>query len=174
MTLIEKLTIETKDLKKAYLQKTASYSKDEFLRLFELSKLDEYALGETLGFETIQYEGWLTKSFKLIDGVSFWNHKASIKLDKLKNEVRKAKALGMEGFINKDLKLAELNYNESIQKLALRVSSKGLDLENLKMQSSYLDPNMSTIITDGKKSVRAYTIIASGAIQKPHYRYLVK
>ena len=42
------------------------------------------------------------------------------------------------------------------------------------MDSTYLDPNMSTIITDGKKVVRAFTIIASGAIQKPHYRYLVK
>jgi len=49
-----------------------------------------------------------------------------------------------------------------------------LNVDNLQLSTSYLDPNISTKITDGKKTVNAWTIIASGPIQRPHYRYLIK
>ena len=34
--------------------------------------------------------------------------------------------------------------------------------------------NIESIITDGTKTVRAWTIVAEGEIQRPHYRYLIK
>jgi hypothetical protein len=34
--------------------------------------------------------------------------------------------------------------------------------------------NFETTLSDGEKIVRAFTIVASGEIQKPHYRYLIK
>jgi len=34
--------------------------------------------------------------------------------------------------------------------------------------------NIETTLTDGEKMVRAYTIIAEGQVQRPHYRYLIK
>lgn len=37
-----------------------------------------------------------------------------------------------------------------------------------------LGVNIETTITDGVKKVRAFTIVAEGEIQRPHYRYLIK
>jgi hypothetical protein len=34
--------------------------------------------------------------------------------------------------------------------------------------------NIDMTLTDGEKTVKAFTIIAEGQIQRPHYRYLVK
>ena len=70
---------------------------------------------------------------------------------------------------------AELHYNGSIFKLASRLVKKGVIAENIKpIDSVYLDPNLNMEVTDGNVTVKCWTIIASGPIQRPHYRYLVK
>ena len=61
-----------------------------------------------------------------------------------------------------------------LKKLAFRIEQKGLNTDNLKLSSSHVGVNFETAITDGTKTVRAFTIIASGPVQRPHYRYLVK
>ena len=178
MNLIKKLTSETKELKKAYLTKIENWAKNEFKQLNELSKLDQYGLGETLGIEyytkTCRFTGLKVRSFSKINGVSFYNHKVSLKLDRLQNKIRKCINLGETGYIKKEIEAGKKHYNNSIEKLAARIEKKGLNKKSLKLKTSFLDPNINTQITDGKKTVNAYTIIASGPVQKPHYRYLVK
>jgi hypothetical protein len=49
-----------------------------------------------------------------------------------------------------------------------------LIVEKLVVETSHIGVNINTTLTDGEKTVRAFTIIASGEIQRPHYRYLVK
>ena len=66
------------------------------------------------------------------------------------------------------------HYNDSILKLALRIEKKELNQDKLELTTSHVDVNISTTITDGDKTVKAWTIIASGPVQRPHYRYLVK
>lgn len=80
----------------------------------------------------------------------------------------------VEEHIVKSVKNAEIHYEQSIQKLALRVEKKGLDIEKLKTTTSHIGVNIETTLTDGNKVVRACTIIAEGAVQRPHYRYLIK
>lgn len=70
--------------------------------------------------------------------------------------------------------LNEAHYEQSIEKLAFRIAQKGLNQESLTVTTSHIGVNIETTLTDGIKTVRAFTIIASGEIQKPHYRYLVK
>jgi hypothetical protein len=78
-------------------------------------------------------------------------------------------------FVKRTLILAEKKYETGIEKLAGRIVKKGLNADCLKKVSGvYLDPNLNIEISDGQKSVRAWTIIAGGPVQKPHYRYLVK
>ena len=72
------------------------------------------------------------------------------------------------------VKAAQKHYTNSIAKLALRIEKKGLNQEKIEMTTGYVDVNITTTITDGEKVVRAWTIIAGGEVQKPHYRYLVK
>jgi hypothetical protein len=67
-----------------------------------------------------------------------------------------------------------LHYENSIVKLAYRIEKKGLNLDKITVKTSHIGVNINTWITDGEQTVHAYTIIASGEIQRPHYRYLIK
>lgn len=80
----------------------------------------------------------------------------------------------VEMYINQMVKSAENHYEHSIEKLAFRIQKKGLNQDNLKVTTSHIGVNIETTLTDGVKKVNAWTIIAGGAIQRPHYRYLIK
>lgn len=144
-TLAEKLTEQTQELKTAYIHKTIEWSKEEYKRLKDF--VNDYNTNYDSSKEK--------KYYSLPACVVNMNGK-------------------VEDYTEIQVKKAEKHYKNSIEKLALRIAKKGLDESNLKMQTSYLDPNISTTITDGNKTVRAFTIIASGMVQRPHYRYLVK
>ena len=52
--------------------------------------------------------------------------------------------------------------------------NKGLNLTKLKIINAHVGVNFETTFTDGEKTITARTVIASGEIQKPHYRYIIK
>lgn len=81
---------------------------------------------------------------------------------------------GLEKFIGKEVKNAEMHYEDSIVKLADRIEKKELNQEKITVATSHIGVNINTTLTDGEKTVKAFTIIASGPIQRPHYRYLIK
>ena len=175
--LIKELTKQTQPLKEKFIKETTEWAKRDFKKMSKLFGLSTLDIGEKLGYETEIHEnsfGDKQRIFKAIDGINFYNHKASLSLDRKLNEIYSVERLGESGFIDKQVFKAKEHYIESILKLSNRILSKGLDENNLTLTTSYFDPNISTIITDGVKSVKAWTIIASGEIQKPHYRYLVK
>ena len=182
VNLIDVLKKETKTLKVQYIALMKEFSKEEFKKYSDLSNLDQFDLGKTIGFDSymrtrnvcsVLYPKGI-KCFSDIDGLYFWNHKASRKLEALQSKVRNSVKLGEEGYIAKNEILALDHYESSISKLALRIESKGLNKNNLKVSTSHIDVNIETTLTDGIKTVRAFTIIASGEVQKPHYRYLIK
>tara|TARA_R110000851_G_scaffold231888_1_gene384620 strand:- start:197 stop:856 length:660 start_codon:yes stop_codon:yes gene_type:complete len=189
--LVQLLKTETAELKSKFIEKTKIYAQEEFERINKLSKLNQFELGATMGLKSyIRTENVCTKlypngkqEFSPIDCVypdgtpttlNFWNHKVSLKFETLERKVKKVSKMGVDKFIANEIKLAIAHYEDSIIKLAKRIMRKDLDLNNIKMETSAIDVNITTTITDGKKSVCAYTIIASGPIQKPHYRYLIK
>ena len=145
MELLAKLTEQTQELKAAYIQKTIEWSIEEYKRLKDF--VNDYKTNYDVSKEK--------KYYSLPACVVNMNGK-------------------VEDYTEIQVKKAEKHYYNSIEKLALRIAKKGLNESNLKMSTSYLDPNISTTITDGEKTVSAFTIIASGMIQRPHYRYLVK
>jgi len=83
------------------------------------------------------------------------------------------KSLGLDNYIAKELKYAEMHYESSIIKLADRLTKKGINSE-FTIESGRIGQNFEITITHDNTITRAWTIIASGAIQRPHYRYLVK
>jgi hypothetical protein len=194
--LVNQLRAETTELKRKFIEATKHYATTEFKRLSELKHLDEYTLGnQEFGFELEDYVDkrcfgdskprkrfapiksfkWDSEARKYVDCfLSFYRHKDSLKLDKLISLISSTMRMGLDKYVAKQVELAAAHYENSIIKLAQRVMRKNLDLNNIEMQTSVMDVNIETIISDGNKSVRAWTIIASGAIQKPHYRYLVK
>jgi len=180
--LVQQLKGETTELKSKFIQATEKYAKAEFNRLYKLSLLDQLTLGvQEFGFELDNHtdinfygDNKPRKVFAKIDGLHFFNHKASLKLDKLETLISRTMRMGLDKYLAKQIELAVDHYDMSIVKLAQRVVKKDLDLDNVKMNTTVMDVNIETTITDGNKIVRAFTIIASGAVQKPHYRYLVK
>jgi len=81
---------------------------------------------------------------------------------------------GVEKFLEKQVKEALEHYESSILKLSSKIEKKGLNIEKLEVKSGMVGVNFETTLSDGEKIVRAFTIVASGEIQKPHYRYLIK
>lgn len=87
-------------------------------------------------------------------------------------------AKGEEAFIVKAAIEAERHYEYSISKLAARIVSKGIDLNTMEVSTiSRIDTtgNIETLITDANGlKVKAFTILAWGEVNAPHYRYLIK
>jgi hypothetical protein len=74
------------------------------------------------------------------------------------------------------MKNAEAHYSDSLMKLAERINQKGMDMTNFQLTSGYVGINLEMTMTDGVKSVSAWTIWAAqdSELVSPHYRYLVK
>lgn len=171
--LIELLKEQTITLKEQYVEKTIEWAKKDFNRYMEMSKWKEVDWAKYLNVPTkICNPGTSMAFVSFHDG--FYNTKASRTYRRMKDEVYRTKTMGLDKYILKAKLKAEKHYEYSIIKLAERISKKGLNEENLKMITSHIGVNIETTITDGVKTVRAFTIIAEGEIQCPHYRYLVK
>jgi len=145
--LIEILTKETQSLKIQYLQMTEEWAEKEFYYLRQWAI--DYRSGK-FGFD-----------------------EASRKYYKLPSYILNSDGK-VEQHIEEMVKRASEHYTESLLKLADRVSKKGLNYETLKVKTSHIGVNIEIILTDGIKTVKAFTIIAGGSIQRPHYRYLIK
>lgn len=89
-------------------------------------------------------------------------------------QVAKIQKTSLEKYINGAKDVAILHYTSSLQKLATRLGAMDFQWDNLQIGTAKIDQNITTSITDGTKTVRAWTIIAQGDIQKPHYRYFIK
>lgn len=172
-TLIETLKNETKDLKISYLQKVEEWSKKNFDIMCERRRYDSEDWCRVLGVQPeVKNQGTSSEFIGFPKG--FFNTRLSRTYDRMKTEASRISSKGLESYVQGELKKASEHYENSIIKLADRIVKKGLDLDRITLSTSFLDPNISTTITDGSKTVKAFTIIASGEVQRPHYRYLVK
>lgn len=147
VNLIEILTKQTKSLKIQYIEMTKEWAIEEFAILRQWAK--DYQTGK------------------------FRFGEASKKYNRLPYYI--VNPNGKESdHVEKMVKQANKHYNSSIEKLTKRIEKKQLDLDNLRVETAHIGVNIETILTDGNKTVRAFTIIAGGEIQRPHYRYLIK
>ena len=145
--LIEILKKETETLKVQYVEMTEKWAVKEFEYLRQWAK--DYNAGK-FGFGEAS-----KKYYRLPYYIVNSNGKVEQHIEKMVNQ-------------------AIEHYEFSIEKLAARIEKKGLNQENIKTVTSHIGVNIETTLTDGNKTVRAFTIIAEGQIQRPHYRYLIK
>lgn len=83
---------------------------------------------------------------------------------------------GIKKYKDKKVYIAEVHYYGSIRRLVDRLNSKGIiQASDFKIETARVGINIETLIRhkDGK-TTRAWTIVASGEIIAPHFRYLVK
>ena len=146
-TLIEILKKETETLRVQYVAMTEQWAANEFQSLRQWAA--DYHTGK-FGFG-----------------------EASKKYYKLPYHIRNSNGT-VEQHIEVMVKWANEHYEFSILKLAERIEKKGLNQNTLKVTTAHVGVNIETVLTDGEKTVRAFTIIAAGEVQRPHYRYLIK
>lgn len=171
--LEEKLLNLTEEFKNDYLKRVADWAIDQRNQLIKMTSFSQKQWCELLGIESEKkkmYDGTEVYGFPR----GFFNQKISRKYDTMRKNAYKAKALSEEEFVNKEVQKAEAHYLSSIAKMAERIESKGLDVSKLEVEYARLGVNFEAVITDGIKKVRAFTIVASGEVQRPHYRYLIK
>ena len=156
------LKVELEPLRLMFHEKTEHWSTDSFKDMVALSKLSEEELLEKYGQDPVENCGYKSRYIPY----------------EIRNDIQKKKYLvkqGIEAFLKTAHKNAEAHYQNSVIKLASRIDKKGLDASKLTAKTKYskIDLNISTTLTDGSQTLRARTIIASGPIQRPHYRYIV-
>jgi hypothetical protein len=171
--LINILTKETETLKVQYIVKTKEWVRDQFDSIMEKSNWTNLQWCNYFGLTQEIYNEGRPSEFKSFPK-GFYNSKQSREYSNLKDKLRKIIQIGVEEFMLGEEKKAILHYEGSIVKLANRIEKKDLNIDKLIVKTSHIGVNINTTLTDGEKTVNAFTIIASGEIQKPHYRYLVK
>ncbi len=152
---------QTKILKEDYLVETKVWADASFAKIVKFASLTNDELRSKYPAKK-QYDSTRIS----ID------HKILDKHQKAKEVVR----IGFESYLKDELYLAELHYFGSIQKLARRLNQKGIiESKDFTIKTTKIKQNIETLIVDKNgKITKAWTIIASGEIQQPHFRYLVK
>jgi len=167
--LIEKLRTGTETLKDQYFEKTGQYA----LTSFE-AKQKRYARPKEEWENEYKVKTKPSKDYKGETYLSYVYDRNYYKMYDAKDRLRKEIARGYEAYRAKLMKNAADHYEDSLLKLAFRIQDKGLKQESIKVESGHVGVNIETTITDGTNTVRAWTIVAQGEIQRPHYRYLIK
>ena len=149
--LVSLLMEQLQDLKISYIQKTVEWAKGEAKRNIE--RRDDFKKNSRELHAKNRNEYWETE--KWVYQTPAW------KFDPIL-------------FAEKAGPMAAEHFDFSIQKLAMRVLKKGLDEKLVTVSNSSVGVNISATITDGTQTVNAFTIVAHGPIQRPHYRFLTK
>lgn len=168
-TLEKKLFQETQSLKNQFIHKMKEWANNHYDKVLERKNWNEGQWCRFLGIKPV-----IKNNEKESFPSGFYNSFYYKEYDKNKQEIRKLNNMGKEKYVNKSIEKAEEHYENSIYKLANRLRKKGIDENNITIKTSHMGVNIESIISDGKKTIKAYTIVAGGEIQKPHYRYLVK
>lgn len=182
--LIQILAQHTADLKIAYVQQCKDWALEQFISAQTLASKTQEELCVSYGIK-FHFEDSYGSQILVVDGTE-WKLKASktqeqqmnaAKWSGIRARVQKAKDIiyiGQDKWIAKAEKDALEHYESSLSKLAARIEKKGLDISKMNVVHSGMGVNMNITLSDGVKSVKAWTIVAEGEIQRPHYRYLVK
>lgn len=190
-TLVNQLTAQTQELKELYLKATEEFAKKDFVKIekwanasieewyakYEIpTKIEKVHNGVFVPKHMLA--GYIEAGYEMKDSVQpdtkAYSGKALYKMRDKRYATQRIAGEGVDAYVAKQLKLANSHYTDSIAKLAFRIAKKGLNESNLTLTSSRIAMNFETIITDGIQKVKAFTILAWGEINAPHYRYLIK
>lgn len=183
--LIQKLTAGMKDLHDAYIVATKKYAKATFAGMQNrvswtmLQWYEAYGVKTEVGYSKhgvnvpAGTEG--AKEYIDVDSKEY-NGKRLYKMRNKRSDEAQTVNDGFEKYETAEINAAERHFSNSIDKLAYRIREKSLNIEKMKISnnSSIRGNGIDTTITDGTNVVNAWTIIAEGPINRPHYRYLVK
>jgi hypothetical protein len=164
----------TSNLKDAYLTKTAEWATNYHDFCTKKYYQDDEAWCNDLGITPI-----LTRRHSTTERLSFPDEYYNSKRYRneyitLRQKYRLIALTDREKYISKEIKYAERHYESSLDKLTKRILEKDLDITKIKISDESIGININLTISDGIKTIKAWTIVAEGEIQRPHFRYLIK
>jgi hypothetical protein len=178
--LVKQLTEKTQDLKKEFVERTKEWERKKYHQCtVRLQKIKSTMYDENghLSEDFCKHYD-LNYEIKNVNGHNSVSIKYDKKYHKSQDQFRQLKGyveLGEEYNVKVAESMAIRHYENSIHKLSARLGDKGITKEDeVIITSEKIGVNFHCYITSGDVKVHAWTIIAEGPIQKPHYRYLVK
>lgn len=167
-TLTDIIFAQTADLKSRFIIQVKDWATAEFTNIETVAATPRKSYGSFFEHLTREERGnaWATRTADA--------HRAYRSYTNARDAADRIVRNGRESYVAKMEKHAVESYESACGKLAVRIEKKGLKIDALKITRAEIGVNIETTFTDGEQVVRAFTIIASGAVQKPHYRYLVK
>lgn len=175
MNLIETITERTQDLRATYIEQTEVWAKEHFATQTKVNKMTDVDWCKYFNLEPrLANEGTSSEFIALPKG--FYNTRDARTMSNMETQARRIVKLGLEGYVKEERARAERHYKDSVVKLADRLIKKGVPAQanNLNMVTGWVGVNFEVVIHINGIKVKAWTIIASGQVQRPHYRYLVK
>jgi hypothetical protein len=171
--LVAELYKHTAELKKLYIEETKKFADRKYEHCLSREHwttkqwYDEYQLPYK-----ILHEG-TDRAFPSLE--RDYNYKVYSMMLNHQSEVRKILGLGLDKYKANEVKDAERHYEASIEKLSMKLNEKGIvDESEFTVTSGRIGENFECNIHHEHGLTKAWTILASGPIQRPHYRYLVK
>lgn len=159
---------QTADLKERFLVQVNEWANNEFRNIEQATAKPRRSYGSF--FEHLTPEerrnSWATRTADA--------HRAHRSYENARDAAERIVRNGRAAYVAKMEKHAVDSYESACFKLAARIEKKGLNTDAITIKRAEIGVNIETTFTDGVQTVRAFTIIASGDVQKPHYRYLVK
>jgi hypothetical protein len=167
--LAETLRKHTQDLYEAYLTKTKEYAARMYKVATENYSRPLESFFEAYGIVKVESE----KHGRLVWDILPASRGAYTRLQKDRSTWYSIKVQSYEAFEAKEVSHAKDHYENSLLRLAARLTAKGIT-GNFTAVSGRVGLNFEVTITHGETVTRAWTIIAEGPIVRAHYRYLVK
>lgn len=174
-SLMQVLREKTQDLRVKYINQTESWASSRFDSAIKVLGWSEVGWCEFFGLVPRIANKGTSCEFKAMPE-NFYNTRNARIMDSMKSEARRLERMGKAEFIKREKERAERHYEDSLAKLIERLVKKGVskDSRDVKIVSGWVGVNFEVIIEVHEIRVKAWTIIASGPVQRPHYRYLVK
>lgn len=174
--LINLLKSETRSLLDQYINHTAQHANTQFGRFVDRAEwswekwMDTYGVGYTMLPKKGGKEGETESQMNRGE----YNRKPYYQMA---DAIKKERAIidrGLDFYVAKEVEAAKSHYGYVIAKLADRICKKGLNQSAIRVETARIGINLESKITDGEKSVKAWTVYAHGPVNRPHFRYLVK
>ena len=172
INIIKVLKVQTADFKAVYVEKCVNYAHNEYNRQVLILTWSDEQWCEFFGITPRTQTYGTTTRLTFPNG--FYSTPNAKTHHNMVNKARRVRNYRQEDYIMYAKFDAEQHYDASIEKLAHRIVTKGLNFDKLVVTAGWVSVNFNCVITDGDKTVKASTIIAEGPVQRPHYRYLIK
>ncbi len=174
--LIDVLREHTTELKIEFLERTKEWSTKQYQHSLEMNKRTSEEWYIEYGMKFNEKIHSFTKERMVILDMN--DKKTREWYPTMRKEVMMHKdrtKVSLEKYLAIKEQKAIAHYESSLMKLSDRLSKKGIFHDSgLVIEQSKIGVNLEMLIKHNDTVTKAWTIWASGEIQEPHYRYLVK